>query len=159
MERIQAAQKARNARNIVSYPFPSRSLTLLSVIWILQITQTGVPFTGVNGTLRMCLRVPDIPEPLEIHWEHNIISQSKGHNRHKPTTDCPQRQPGFLEHRPVFQSGFHYLGTEFRTIGRGFSRDFSTPSCFLSPHTAGFFTRLLFLFLHIVRELLPFISL
>ena len=46
---------------------------------------------------------------------------------------------GFPEHRPVFQSGFHYLCTDFRTIGRGFSRGFSTPGCFLSPHNDGVF--------------------
>ena len=54
---------------------------------------------------------------------------------------------GFPEHRPVFQSGFHYLCTDFRTIGRGFSRFFFLlPSAFCLRTPTEFFTRLLFLF-------------
>ena len=58
---------------------------------------------------------------------------ASGFSNHRPVVHNTDR--GFLEHRPVFQSGFHYLCTDFRTIGRGFS----TPSCFLSPHTDGVF--------------------
>ena len=77
------------------------------------------------------------PNPVFINTDSGFsYRQSVVHN-----TDW-----GFPNHRPVFQSGFHYLCTDFRTIGRGFSWGFSTPGCFLSPHTDGVFYAYLIFF-------------
>ena len=74
---------------------------------------------------------------LSKFHDRGFKTTASGFSNHRPVVHNIDR--GFLEHRPVFRSGFHYLGTDFCTIGRGFSRGFSTPGCFLSPHTDGVF--------------------
>ena len=74
---------------IVSYPFPSRSLTLLSVIRILKITRTGVPFS-VNW--RLC------PFDYDMILCSQWIPVTRGCQAHVDTFVCVTTHlPG---HRP-----------------------------------------------------------
>ena len=70
---------------------------------------------------------------LSKFHDRGFKTTASGFSNHRPVVHNTDR--GFLEHRSVFRSGFHYLGTDFCTIGRGFS----TPGCFLSPHSDGVF--------------------